>query len=82
MNPIMAVAAERHSHGRVTVTEALSKAAPRHAEGVEEDSRWSSASRHTRVVAKNEAARKPPDRIATTIASRQGLRMICFDPLS
>jgi hypothetical protein len=34
---------------------------PGHAEGVEENSRWSSASRDTGVVAKNVAARKPPD---------------------
>ncbi len=35
-----------------------------HAEGVEENCRWSSASRDTRVVAQLVAARKPPDRRA------------------
>src|SRR2546423_1460004 len=39
---------------------------------VRENSRWSSASGAIAVLAQNEAARKPPDRITATIASRQG----------
>src|SRR5207302_3511038 len=37
-------------------------AAPAFAGGVEENSRWSSASGHAGVIAKSEAARTPPDR--------------------
>jgi hypothetical protein len=40
--------------------ETRNAAAPRHAEGVEEDSRWSSASRDAAVLAENAAARTPP----------------------
>src|SRR5205823_2003000 len=46
-------------------------------EAVREDSRWSSASGATGVVAKNVAARKPPDRITARDASRQGCRIRC-----
>ncbi len=52
------------------------RATPAFAGGVEEDSRWSSASGPTAVLAKNEAARKPPDRITATDASRQGCRIM------
>ncbi len=48
------------------------RAAPAFAGGVAENSRWSSASGPTGVIAKNEAARTPPDRITPTDASRQG----------
>src|SRR5438874_2600342 len=39
--------------------------------------RWSSASGATGVIAKNEAARTPPDRITAKDASRQGCRIRC-----
>jgi hypothetical protein len=51
--------------------------APAFAGGVEAISRWSSASGPDGVIAKNEAARKPPDRITSTDASRQGCGFRC-----
>src|SRR5260221_369420 len=52
-------------------------AAPAFAGGVEENSRWSSASGPDVVVAKIVAARKPPDWITATDASRQGCWIRC-----
>src|SRR5205807_3729667 len=53
------------------------RGAPAFAGGVEENSRWSSASGPDGVIAKNEAARTPPDRITAKDASRQGCRIRC-----
>src|SRR5207302_726387 len=44
--------------------------------GVEENSRWSSASGHAGVIAKSEAARTPPDRMRGNVRIPEGCGIV------